>query len=68
MPDPSKLYVEKHLAGAHRHLRAAMLKSSEWSNLGFHDDLQMFLLEIERMQEDLLKSRARRPPTAFNRA
>lgn len=67
MPDPGVLYVEKRLASAHRHLRAAKDRSSEWDKLGFHDDLQLILLEVERMQEDLLKGRGRRPPIAFNR-
>lgn len=38
-----------------------MIEVSSWSNLGFHDDIQLILMELERMQEDLLRGRKRRP-------
>lgn len=54
------LAVEKSLAVAHQAIRLAVIRSSELRDIGFHDDLQMVQLELERIAEDLLRAGGRR--------
>lgn len=68
MPSSSDLVVEKCLAGAHRSIASAIEMASTWSDLAFHDDLQLIQLELERMAEDLLRGRKRRSATINHRA
>ena len=55
---PSVPFMEASIARAHRNLSLARDAASSLSDLGFHDDLQMLLIELERMQTDLLRSGA----------
>lgn len=61
----SVLRIEKLLAVAHQAVYASMREASNFSDLGLHDDLQLYLIELERLQENLLRARGRRP-TAFS--
>lgn len=56
MPTSTHLGIEKVIANAHRQLTFARDLSSTLRDLGLHDDLQMVLIEIERLQVDLLRS------------
>lgn len=52
--------VEGALASAHRCLNGGIRAASTMADLGLHDDLQLILLELERLQDDLIAGRARR--------
>lgn len=56
MPSPQVLSIEKNIALAHRSLCWARDTASQLSDLGLYDDLQLHLLELERLQVDLLRS------------
>lgn len=62
MPQASVLITEKCIAAAHRSLTSARDMASTWSDLGMHDDLQLLLAELERLQVDLLKGQRSRTP------
>lgn len=55
MPASEYLAVERLIANAHRSLTHAVSHASTFSELGLHDDLQMLLIELERLQVDLLR-------------
>jgi hypothetical protein len=57
MPDTLTLAIEQSIAAAHRSLSYARDHASCSSDLGLHDDLQLILLELERLQIDLLRGR-----------
>lgn len=52
--------IEAEIARAHRSLSRARDHASTYADLGLHDDLQLMLLELERMQHSLLRPRAYR--------
>lgn len=56
MPSPSHLKIEANIAMAHSRLLTARDEASTHRDLGLHDDLQMLLIELERLQVDLLRS------------
>jgi hypothetical protein len=56
LPSSVHLQIEAAIARAHRSLATARDQASVLTDLGLHDDLQMLLLELERLQVDLLKS------------
>jgi hypothetical protein len=60
--------IETAVALAHKHLSRARDAASSLSDLGLHDDLQLHLLELERLQVDLLRGRPHRPLLVSNRA
>lgn len=62
----SVLRIEKLLAVAHQAVYASMREASTFHDLGLHDDLQLYLIELERLQETLLRGR-HRPPVSFSR-
>lgn len=51
----SQATMETCIARAHRQLAIARDAASTLADLGWHDDLQMVLIELERMQQDLLR-------------
>lgn len=67
MRDDSVVVAEKCLAAAHRQLNHAKNLAGDWADLQWHDDLQMFLLELERMQVDFLRGRSSRSVTLTRR-
>lgn len=74
MPTSTVLAIETNIARSHRSLTFARDHASCLADLGLHDDLQMVLLELERLQVDLLRSggsgKVRRRPqsvSAFDR-
>lgn len=62
MPTSAILRIESAIAAAHRHLSRARDEASNLSDLGLHDDLQLHLVELERLQVDLLRGARRRRP------
>lgn len=50
------LRIEAAIARAHRQLTIARDEASLLNELGLHDDLQLYLLGLENLQEDLLRS------------
>lgn len=56
MPSPQHLAIEGAIARSHKSLTLARDLSSALSDLGLHDDLQLVLIELERLQVDLLRS------------
>lgn len=60
------LAIEKGIAIAHQALAFSIDHATYFRDLGIHDDIQLILLELERLQEDLLK-RGRRRPTLLTR-
>ena len=60
MPAPQILAIEKFIARAHRLLWWAYQDSWDAGQEGVADDLFQILLELERIQEDLLKGRNRK--------
>lgn len=60
MPSRVILSIEANIANSHRCLHHAAYAASTLSDLGLHDDLQMIMLELERLQVDLLKGAGRR--------
>jgi hypothetical protein len=52
---PALPRIETAIARAHRALAAARDDASTLADLGLHDDLQLMLLELERMQHGLLR-------------
>jgi len=63
-----RLAIEKCLAIAHQAVFHATAHASTFRDLGLHDDLQMIQLELERIQEDLLRGTARRRSVLHGRA
>lgn len=59
MPSPAHLAIEAAIARAHRSLALARDLSSDLADLGLHDDLQLMLIEVERLQIDLLRGTKR---------
>lgn len=59
MPTSDILSIEANIAHAHRSLTFARDHASCLANLGLHDDLQLMLIELERLQVDLLRGGAR---------
>lgn len=55
VPTSAHLKIEQHVAYAHRSLSIARDHASTLSDLGLHDYIQLFLIELERMQVDLLR-------------
>lgn len=60
MPSPALLSIEKNIALAHRSLCWARDTASSLCDLGLYDDLQLHLLELERLQVDLLREGSKR--------
>lgn len=64
VPSSDILSIETNIAHAHRSLTFARDHASCLRDLGLHDDLQLMLIELERLQVDLLrgvgKARVRR--------
>lgn len=60
MPSSQHLRIEQAIANSHRSLTVARDEASTFSDLGLHDDLQMILVELERLQVDLLRSTSRK--------
>jgi hypothetical protein len=60
MPEPHVLLAESAIAAAHERLTNARDITGDWSDLGLHDDIELILLELERIQMDLLRGRRRR--------
>lgn len=56
MPTSDILRIEYSIANAHRQLTNARNVASCQRDLGLHDDLQLMLIELERLQVDLLRS------------
>jgi hypothetical protein len=63
-----KLFVEKHIALAHKSLWRGAMEAENWKEQGTADDLWQLLTELQRIQEALLSGP--RPRTKFpsNRA
>lgn len=59
VPSSDILSIESNIAHAHRSLTFARDHASSLANLGLHDDLQLMLIELERLQVDLLRGGAR---------
>lgn len=55
MPSSSSLRIEKHLALAHLALSRARDEAGDLNGLGLHDDLQMMLMEVERLSVSHLR-------------
>lgn len=66
MPGLNTARIEEGIARAHKSLSFAQSWASEMSDLGLHDDLQLVLLELERLQLDLLRG-GRRPSVLASR-
>lgn len=60
MSDHLARSIETNIAYAHRSILYAVDSASMMSELGYHDDLQLVLLELERIQVDLLRGGKRR--------
>lgn len=60
MPGQRIAEIESGLARAHRAVHGCVAAASSLRDLGLHDDLQLILLELERLQFDLLRVNARR--------
>jgi len=56
---PSYLRLENAIAGAHKLTWQASAMASNLCLPGFADDLQDLCVELERIQEDLLKNKDR---------
>lgn len=54
-PHHNTAFIESAIARAHRALNFARDEASTWRDLGVHDDLQLILIELERLQMSLLK-------------
>lgn len=52
--------VEARVASAHRHVIVAAGLAESWRDQGHSDDLRAIALELERLQNDLLRGRSRR--------
>lgn len=59
MPSLAHLAIEANIGRAHRYIARARDLSSDLADLGLHDDLQLFLIELERLQVDLLRGTKR---------
>lgn len=57
VPSTLVLAVEASIAAAHRSLARARDHASSMSDLGLHDDLQLILAELEKLQVDLLRGK-----------
>lgn len=55
MPPPSTLRIEKLLASAHRSLFAAQQEAERSGLLGLEEDLWLMTLEVQRLNEALLR-------------
>lgn len=55
-PSALPLQIEGQIARAHLAIAIARDLASSLSDLGLHDDLQLILVELERLQVDLLRS------------
>lgn len=60
MPDLTILRIEKQLAAAHKNLWWAWTHAQQLANPGMGDDLWNLLMELEHLQESLLRG-PRRP-------
>jgi hypothetical protein len=60
LPSSDILQIEYAIAAAHKSLNRAVLHASSMRDLGLHDDLQLIMLELERLQVDLLRGKRSR--------
>ena len=68
MPNARTLALEKRLALAHRVLWQSAQLAETKPDLGLHDDLMMLCVELERIQQELLKTRPYRRASPSKRA
>lgn len=62
----ARLATEGCIAQGHRCLTSARNHAGSLSELGYHDDLQLVLLELERLQVDLLRGGKRRRVSLYD--
>ena len=60
--------IEGCVANAHRAVSSARDEASTLADLGLHDDLQLILVELERIQLSLLSSKPYRSAPTSPRA